>query len=323
MGGIPVRGTTAVPQLPQKHVGTQSRKKVLWGKYWPLYVMAIPGVLFFILFRYIPLLGSVIAFQDYMIFKGITQSPWVGLKHFEAFFKYDNFGRVFKNTLFIGLNNILIVFPVPIILAILFNELRNMVYKRTLQTVYYIPHFFSWVIIAGITFDVLSNTGIINSIRGMLGFEPILYMQDERYFRLIVVMTSIWRDAGWGTIVLLAAISGINPEIYESAMVDGANRFRQIFNITIPLIMPTVIILFLLQIGHFLDLNFEQIYNLLTPMTYSVGDVIDTYVYRVGITQGEYSATTAIGLFQSVIGLILVITFNRLAKKFQKDGGLW
>jgi putative aldouronate transport system permease protein len=290
---------------------------------WPLYVMAAPGILFFILFRYIPLAGSVIAFQDYMIFKGFGESPWVGFKHFEAFLSYPDFWRIFRNTVIIGFYNLVIVFPMPILLALLFNELRNLLYKRTLQTIYYIPHFFSWVIIAGITFELLSDTGIINVVRGWFSLEPILFMQESSYFRTIVIATSIWRDVGWGTIILLAAISSINPEVYESAMVDGANRFRQIISITIPLIMPTVIVLFLLNIGNFLDLNFEQIYNLLTPMTFNVGDVIDTYVYRVGVLQGEYSATTAIGMLQSIIGLILVVAFNSLAKRFQDDGGIW
>ncbi|QNK57368.1 sugar ABC transporter permease [Paenibacillus sp. PAMC21692] len=292
-------------------------------KYWPLYVMVLPGVVFLIMFRYIPLAGIVIAFQDYMIFKGIMDSPFVGFKHFQALFDYPQFWRVLKNTAIIGLYNIVFVFPVPVVLALMFNEIRNIVFKRSLQTIYYIPHFFSWVIIAGLTFDFLSSSGVVNSVRGWFGLDTILFMQDESYFRIITVLTSIWRDAGWGTIVLLAAISSINPEMYEAAMVDGANRIRQVLNITLPLIMPTVVILFLLNIGNFLDLSFEQIYNLLTPMTYPVGDVIDTYVYRVGIVQGQYSSTTAIGVFQSVIGLVLVVVFNRLAKRYQEDGGLW
>lgn len=292
-------------------------------KYKALYVMALPGVLFFIMFRYIPLAGIIIAFQDYKIFKGVLESPFVGFKHFESLFAYSQFWRVLKNTAIIGLYNIIFVFPVPIILALLFNEIKNLVYKRTLQTIYYVPHFFSWVIISALAFDFLSLSGVVNSIREWFGFEPFLFMQSEAYFRFVVVLTSIWKDAGWGTIILLAAISGINPEIYEAAMTDGASRFRQMFNITLPLMMPTVVVLLLLNIGSFLDLSFEQIYNLLTPMTYPVGDVIDTYVYRVGIIQGQYSSTTAIGLFQSLIGLIFVVFFNSLARRYQEDGGLW
>jgi len=311
----------------KKAVSLRKVKGETWAKnvkkYWPLYVMALPGIVFFILFRYIPLSGIIIAFQDYMIFKGIKDSPFVGLKHFESLFSYPQFWRVLKNTAIIGLYNIVFVFPIPIALALMFNEIRAVWFKRSMQTIYYLPHFFSWVIIAGLTFDFLSSSGVINSIRGWFGHDVILFTQSEAYFRTIVVLTSIWRDAGWGTIVLLAAISSINPELYEASMVDGASRIRQMINITLPLMMPTVVILFLLNIGNFLDLSFEQMYNLLTPMTYPVGDVIDTYVYRVGIVQGQYSSTTAIGVFQSVIGLVLVVVFNRFAKRYQEGGGLW
>lgn len=318
VAGSAIQTSPAAASLP---------KKEGWGrnfrKYKALYLMALPGVIFFIMFRYIPLAGVIIAFQDYMIFKGIMDSPFVGFKHFQSLYEYPQFWRVLKNTAIIGLNNIVFVFPVPILLALMFNEIRQLLYKRVLQTVYYVPHFFSWVIIAGLTFDFLSASGFVNIIRGWFGLDTVLFMQSEAYFRVIVVLTSIWRDSGWGTIVLLAAISSINPELYEAAMVDGANRFRQMVSITLPLMMPTIVVLFLLNIGNFLDLSFDQIYNLLTPMTYPVGDVIDTYVYRVGIVQGQYSATTAVGLFQSVIGLILVLFFNRLAKRYQEDGGLW
>lgn len=290
---------------------------------WPLYVMVLPGVLFFILFRYIPLTGTVIAFQDYSVFKGVLASPWVGLKHFESLFAYDQFWKIFRNTAVIGMYMLVFAFPAPIILALLMNELRHVLYKRVIQTVFYIPHFFSWVIIAGLTFDLLSTDGLFNNLRALFGLESILYMQQEDAFRPIVILTQIWRDSGWGTIVLLAAISSINPEVYESAMMDGAGRVRQMFNITLPLIMPTVIILFLLNIGTFLDLGFDHIYNLLTPMTYAVGDVFDTYVYRMGIHQGQYSGATAIGIFQSVIGFLLVFLFNSMARRYSEDGGMW
>ncbi len=311
-------GTTAVSPRIKKEGWIQN-----FRKYKALYLMALPGIIFFIMFRYIPLGGIIIAFQDYMIFKGIRESPFVGFQHFESLFAYSQFWRVLKNTAIIGLYNIVFVFPVPIVLALLFNEIRQMAYKRTVQTIYYIPHFFSWVIISALAFDFLSISGVVNSFRGWFGYEPLLYMQSESFFRTIVVLTSIWKEAGWGTIVLLAAISGINPEIYEAAAADGANRLRQMFNITLPLLMPTIMILMLINMGNFLDLSFDQIYNLLTPMTYSVGDVIDTYVYRVGIVQGQYSSTTAIGLFQSGIGFIIVLFFNHLARKYQEDGGLW
>lgn len=295
-----------------------SRKKALW----PLYLMALPGVAFLIVFKYIPLAGSVIAFQNFSVFKGFADSPWVGFKHFETLFQYPDFFRVFRNTLILGFLRIAIIFPVPIILGLMINEIRKSALKKGIQTALYIPHFLSWVIVAGIVFDLFSMSGMFNVVIGWLGKDPVLVMQDSAYFRAVYVISSIWKDAGWGTIVYMAAISGIDPQLYESAMMDGASRFKQIRHITFPLLLPTILILLLLEIGNFLDLGFDQVYNLITPMTYSVGDIFDTYVFRTGIQQAQYSFATAVGLFQSVIGFILVYIFNRLSRKVS-DGGLW
>lgn len=290
-------------------------------KHWMLYVMIMPGILFYIVFKYVPLAGSVIAFQDYQIFKGILNSPWVGLDNFKFIFTYQDFYQVLRNTALIALYQLVVGFPAPILLALLFNEVRLMLAKRVLQSLFYLPHFLSWVVVGGIVFEVLATGGIVNTVRGWFGFEPVLYMQQERYFRSIVVISSIWKEVGWGTIIYLAALSGIDPTQYEAAVVDGANRWKQTLYITLPALFPTALILFLLNIGNFLELGFDQIYNLLTPMTYSVGDIIETYVYRSGVLQGQYSVTTAIGVFQSVIGFILLWIFNRLAKK--SGEGLW
>ncbi|TBL70277.1 ABC transporter permease [Paenibacillus thalictri] len=290
--------------------------------YWPLYAMAIPGLIFLVIFKYIPLLGAVIAFKDYSVFKGFIDSPWVGFKHFEKLIHYPDFVRVFGNTLMLGFLKIVLVFPIPILLALMMNEIRKSALKKGIQTALYIPHFLSWVIVSGIVFDIFSLSGLFNVILGWFGSDPILAMQDSAYFRPVYVLTSIWRDAGWGTVVYMAAISTIDPQLYESAMMDGASRFRQIRHITFPLLLPTVLVLFLLEIGNFLDLGFDQVFNLLTPMTYSVGDILDTYVFRTGIQQAQYSFATAVGLFQSVIGFILVFVFNRLSKKVS-DGGVW
>lgn len=291
-------------------------------KYWPLYLMAMPGLAFFIIFRYIPIGGSVIAFKDYSVFKGIADSPWVGFKHFHLLFDSPSFYRVLSNTIILGLLKVVVLFPVPIILALMINEVRLALLKKGVQTALYVPHFLSWVIIAGITFDMFSLNGIFNTVRGWFGFEPNLLMQEEQYFRWIYVFTGIWRDAGWGTIIYLAAISSMDPQIYESAIVDGASRFKQILKITLPLLLPTATILFLLNLGHFMELGFDHVFNLLTPMTYSVGDIIDTYVYRTGILEARYSFATAVGLFQAVIGFMLVFIFNQMSKKVS-DGGLW
>lgn len=226
-----------------------------------------------------------------------------------------------RNTAVIALYQLIFGFPAPIILALLLNEPRVMLAKRVIQSVFYLPHFLSWVVVGGIVFEPLASQGVVNSIRGWFGLEPVLFMQEQAYFRTIVVISGIWKEVGWGTIIYLAAIAGINPNLYEVAVMDGANRWKQTLHIT-PLVMfPTILVLFLLNIGNFLELGFDQIFNLLTPMTYSVGDIIETYVYRAGVPQGQYSVTTAIGLFQSVIGFALLWTFNRLARKTEQ--GLW
>lgn len=292
------------------------------GKQWPFYLMVLPGVVFYIAFKIIPLGGTVMAFQDYRITRGIWGSEWVGLKHFINFFTYYDAQKVFWNTVIIACYNLVFAFPMPIIFALLFSEIKNKYFKKTIQTVSYLPHFFSWVIIAGLAFDILSADGFVNTLRNAMGMETVLFMQKASYFRGIVLITSIWKEVGWGTIIILAAINNISPEYYEAAIVDGAGKTKQIWYITLPLLLPTVVVLSLLRVGNFLELNFEQIFNLLTPMTYSVGDVLETYVYRIGIIEAQYSATTAIGLFQSVIGFILVFTCNHLSKKYL-EGGLW
>ncbi|WP_199614273.1 ABC transporter permease [Paenibacillus alkalitolerans] len=290
-------------------------------KHWMLYLMILPGIAFYIVFKYVPLAGSVIAFQKYQIFNGILGSPWVGLDNFAFLFTYQDFYQVLRNTATIALYQLVFGFPAPIILALLFNEVRWMLAKRTMQSLFYLPHFLSWVVVGGIVFELLSSQGIVNLVRGWMGFEPILFMQEEKYFRTIVVLSGIWKEVGWGTIIYLAAISGINPNLYEAAVMDGASRWKQTLYITLPSMFPTILVLFLLNIGNFLELGFDQIFNLLTPMTYSVGDIIETYVYRAGVLQGQYSVTTAIGLFQSVIGFALLWVFNRLARKSEQ--GLW
>ncbi|SER35411.1 putative aldouronate transport system permease protein [Gracilibacillus ureilyticus] len=290
-------------------------------KHWVLYLMILPGIIYYIIFKYIPLMGSVIAFQDYQIFKGILASPWVGFENFRFLYNYEDFHEVLRNTALIAFYQLIFQFPAPIILALLFNEIRILIVKKTVQSLFYLPHFLSWVVVGGIVFELLANQGIVNAIREMFGYAPILFMQEESYFRSIVVISGIWKEVGWGTIIYLAAITAINPSLYEAAVIDGANRFKQTLYITLPLMLPTITVLFLLNIGNFLELGFDQIYNLLTPMTYSVGDIIETYVYRAGVLQGQYSLTTAIGLFQSVIGFVLLWIFNRLARKSEQ--GLW
>ncbi|MCP1160624.1 ABC transporter permease subunit [Bacillus infantis] len=283
----------------------------------------VPGILFFIIYKYVPMWGIVIAFQDYSIFTGVLESKWVGFKHFERMFEAEEFYRIFKNTLLISLYKLFWGFPAPIIVALMLNELRNMMYKRTIQTVIYMPHFLSWVIVGGIMMNLLGpSTGIVNSFVEFLGFEPIYFLADDSWFRSVLVASDLWKSVGWGTILYLAALAGIDPQLYEAATVDGANKWQQTWHITLPSLLPTIVILLILQMGNILEVGFEQVFILLNPLVYNVGDVFETYVYRVGVTQGQFSYTTAVGLFKSVIALILVVAANKFAKKLGQNG-LW
>lgn len=285
-------------------------------KHWPLYSMILPGFLFFVIFKYIPLAGSVIAFQDYNVFDGVWGSPFVGLKHFVNLFTYPEFYNVLTNTILISLYKLIYGFPSPILLALLLNELRKALFKRTIQTVLYLPHFLSWVIAGGLIINFLSpSSGIVNEVIQSFGGEPIFFLQEKQYFRSIIVGTGIWKEVGWNTIIYLAALAGVHPELYEAAEVDGAGKFRQAVSITLPSILPTIIVLLLLNIGNILDLGFEQIYMFLNPLVYETGEVFDTYIYRVGLLGGQFSYTTAIGIFKSIVGFILLFGANYLSRK--------
>lgn len=296
----------------------RSKNRILskmW-KYRALYLLSLPGILFFIVFKYIPLLGIVIAFKDYNVFAGVMDSPWVGWKHFQRMFEHFEFLDILTNTLLIALYDIIFAFPAPIILALLLNELRHVIFKRTLQTVVYMPHFLSWAVIAGILIEILSPSGgLINRLIEMFGFESQYWLGENSYIRSILVGSGIWRDAGYGTIIYLAAIAGINPNLYEAAEIDGASRWRQTISITLPALLPTMTILFLLQIGNFLDFGFERVHVFLNPLNSGNGDILDTYIYRVGLVDMQYSYTTAVGVFKSLVGLVLIMSANQLSKK--------
>lgn len=293
----------------------------LMKKYKAIYLVSIPGIVYFIIFKYIPLFGSVMAFQNYNIFKGLSGSPWVGLEHFQRMFQYDEFLRIFYNTVIIGLYDLIFAFPFPIILALLLNEMRLAVYKKIVQTVVYMPHFLSWVIVGGIFLGILSpTTGIVNQIIGYFGIDPIYFLGEDSYIRTILVSAGVWKDSGYGTIVYLAALAGINPDLYEAARMDGANRWKQTLSITLPSILPTITILFLLHIGKFLDFGFERVFVFLNSLNSTHGEILDTYIYRVGLLDRQYSYTTAIGLFKSVVGLVLVVVGNTMSKKVSGEG---
>ncbi|ALS26565.1 protein lplB [Paenibacillus sp. 32O-W] len=289
---------------------------------WLLYLFLAPGVLYFVVFKYLPMYGIMIAFQDYSPFKGITGSGFVGFKHFIRFFEDAEFITVFRNTLLISLYKLIFGFPVPIILALMLNEVRKTWFKATAQTLFYIPHFFSWVIFGGIVIQVLSSKGMVNSLISWFGGEPILFMTHKEYFRSILVASDIVKESGWSSIIYLAAIAGVNPSLYEAAKMDGAKKRHEIWHITLPGIHTTIMVLFILQLGNILELGVQQVFMLYNPLVYEVGDIIDTYVYRVGLTEQKYSFATAVGLFQSTVGLVLIYMANRLARRFG-GGGLW
>jgi putative aldouronate transport system permease protein len=287
--------------------------------YW-LYIMCIPGIVYFFLFRYLPMWGILIGFQDYNIFRGFNASPWVGMKHFVAFFKASNFSTLMINTLVLSLYSIVFAFPAPILLALFLNEIQSKLFKRTIQTMIYVPHFVSWVIVASISFMVLQSTGPINGIITSLGGESVAFLTGPSSFRPIIIVQTIWKECGWGTIVFLAALTSVDIEQYEAAIVDGAGRFRQVWHITLPAIRSTIVILLILRMGNVLDNGFDQIFLMSNAGNRIVSDVLDTFTYREGIINGFFSYTTAIGLFKSIIGLVLILGSNRLAKAAGESG---
>lgn len=298
----------------------KSKLKRLWKERY-LFLLLLPGLLFFVIYRYVPMAGNIIAFQDYSAFQGFLHSEWVGLKHFKTIFEDSEVVRVLWNTLYLSFLQIVFAFPVSIILALMLNEVRSSVYKRFIQSIVYLPHFLSWVVVIGIVTILLKSEGIINKILGsVFGMDAIPFLQDPHWFMPLIVLEVIWKESGWGTIIFLAALSGISPSLYEAAAVDGANRWQQTWNITLPALKSTIIILLILRLGGVLDVGFEQIYLMLTPFTMEVGNVLDTFVYLKGIQNADFSFATAVGLFKSIVGLILIVVANRLAKKFGEDG---
>lgn len=288
-----------------------------------LYLLLLPGILYFIVFRYLPMYGIVIAFKDYNMFAGLSKSPWVGLMWFKRLFEAPAFAQVFQNTLLISTYKLLWGFPAPIILALLLNELRNIRFKKFIQTVLYLPHFISWVIMASIIVIFLNPVdGVVNIILNSFKIQSINFLMTKDMFRSLLVITDMYKEVGWGTIIYIAAISGVSPELYEAAMMDGAKKFQQIWFITLPAIKSVISILFILSLGNILNAGFEQIFLLYNPLVLDVGDVIDTFVYRKGIVEVNYSLATAAGLFKSVIALILIVLANRIVKHFDEEG-LW
>ncbi|MNI02407.1 putative multiple-sugar transport system permease YteP [compost metagenome] len=287
-----------------------------------LYIFLIPGCSYLLIFKYIPMFGILIAFKDFSLVRGIWDSPWIGFENFQYLFQSADFYRVLRNSLILSFYHIVFGFPAPIVLAVMLNEVRHLMFKKLSQTVLYLPHFISWVVLAGMVINFLSpSTGPINYMIKDLGYDAVPFLLKPEYFRTILVSAEIWKGAGWGTIIYLAAMAGIDPSLYESAKLDGASRFQQIGYVTIPSIATTITVLLVLQMGHVLDNGFEQVFLLYNPSTYDVADVFETYTYRIGLIDGRMSFAAAVGMFKGVVGLVMVLLANRIARFFGKQ--LW
>jgi len=309
------------PVPGQMKRGLLQKLRGTWNKSGFLYLLALPGLIYFLIFKYAPMWGVLIAFQDYSPYLGFLHSDWVGLEHFRQLFAGENFFLMLRNTLVISLLNLIFYFPLPIILSLMLNEVRKERFKKVIQTVLYLPHFLSWVIIVGITFLLLSQTsGIVNKIIVALGYSQVDFLTNPNYFWITLTIQSIWKDVGWGTIIFLAAIAAVDPQLYEAARMDGASRFRQAWHVTLPAIRNVIIIMLILRIGHIMDVGFEQVLLMGNGAVSQVAEVFDTYAYRTGVLQGHFSYSTAVGLFKSIVGTVLVIISNKLSRKFGDEG---
>ncbi|RTE10837.1 ABC transporter permease [Paenibacillus whitsoniae] len=317
--------TNAILRTEEKSTSASRalRFKRLWhiNKY--LWLLFLPCLLYYLVFRYAPMFGLVITFKDYNLFKGVWASDWVGLKYYRMFLQNPDFWPLLKNTFLLGFYNLVFGFPAPIILALLLNEVRRKAVKWFVQTVSYLPHFISNVIVASMVIMFLSPTGgLVNNILQSLGFDPINFMNKPEMFRGIYVISEIWQHIGWETIIYLAALTAVDPQLYEAANIDGANRMRRIWHVTIPGISPAIVITLILNIGNVLEIGFEKVYLMQNPAIYDTADIISTYVYRIGLVQGNFSYGSAIGLFMGVISLIFIYSANWLSRRVSETS-LW
>lgn len=301
----------------------KSRLGAYLKRHFWLYIFLIPALLYFAVFNYGPMYGIIMAFQDFNPIDGFWKSEFVGLRNFKLLFQSENFLMVLRNSIWISLLKLLWGFPMPIILAVMLSELKCRKFVKVSQTVTYLPHFISWVVLSGILINLLSTAGgAVNELIAYLGGTPIQFLQNKKYFRSVLVASDIWKEIGWGAIVYVAAISGIDQELYDAAKVDGATMLKKIWYVTLPSLAPTITVLLILRMGSVLRNGFEQIFMLYNAAVYEVADVFETYTYRIGMMQGQYSFATAVGLFQSVVGLILVLVTNRISGKVG-EGGIW
>ena len=280
------------------------------------HLMLLPGMIFLIIFNFIPMAGIVMAFQDFVPAKGIWHSDWVGLDNFKFIFGLRDSRQVFVNTIIISFGKILVGILVPVIFSLLLNEIRHLRLKKTVQTIVYLPHFLSWVVFATIVQMLFSYDGPINQMLALFGAEPVMFLGSNFWFRKIMIFTDSWKEFGYGSIIYLAALTGIDPGLYEAASIDGANRWKQLLHVTLPGIMPIILIMLTMALPNILNAGFDQIYNLYNPLVYESGDILDTYVYRIGMVKRQYSLGTAVGLLKSIIGMALMLLANKLVTTF-------
>ncbi|MGI6635778.1 MAG: ABC transporter permease [Christensenellales bacterium] len=305
-------------------VGKQVKLLRFIKKYSIFYLMFLPVIIYYLLFHYKPMIGVVIAFKNYTFADGIWGSPWAGMKHFKRFLQNGEFWRVFGNTVTLASLRIAVTFPAPIVLALMFNEVHNQKYKKFLQTISYLPHFVSFVIVYAVFYNFLSFDGVINNLRASLGMEKILFLGSKAHYRGLFVSMALWKEVGWGAIIYLAALSRVNPELYEAAAIDGAGRLKQIYHVTMPAISPIISIQFVRTMGAILDVSFDQTLVMNNSMVAQVADVLSYYIYQVGLLgRNQFSYATAMGLFNSLLSLAIVIITNKGAKMINEDGGLW
>ncbi|HJB91184.1 MAG TPA: ABC transporter permease subunit [Candidatus Eisenbergiella merdigallinarum] len=284
------------------------------------HLMLLPGMVILFIFVFVPLVGSLMAFQNYIPARGLLGSEWIGLENYEFIFSLPDGRQVFFNTLIIAFAKLVLNIFVPVTFAILLNEIRVKVFKRTFQTIVYLPHFLSWVVLATVVTNMFSLGGPFNAVISLFGGEPIQFLADNRWFRTVIVGTDIWKEFGYNSVVYLAALTGIDPGLYEAASIDGAGRFKQTMHITVPALLPTVVLMTALNLGNILNAGFDQIFNLYNPIVYETADIIDTYVYRIGMVERQYSIGAAVGLLKSVISFILILGANKTAKKITGSG---
>jgi putative aldouronate transport system permease protein len=315
---------TPMKKQKKDKLGTKSR--IIPGsvtKNWDLYLLSLPVVVYFLIFHYWPMYGIQIAFKDFIATRGIWGSPFVGLKHFNRFFNSYHFGSLIKNTLGISIYSLLVGFPFPILLALMMNEVRNKTFKKTVQTVTYAPHFLSTVVMVGMMTSMLSpKTGIVNKFLNQLGISSVYFMGEPAWFRSAYVWSGVWQNVGWNSVIYMAALSGVDPSLYEAAIVDGASKWQRIWHITIPGILPTAIILLIMNTGKVMSVGFEKVFLMQNGLNLTVSEVISTYVYKAGLIGAQYSFSTAVGLFNSIINCILLIAVNKISKK-TTETSLW